>query len=433
MGGVSRPAVMNRLGRGGFLRNVLVVMSGTAVAQLIGFAFSPVLSRLYDPVHFGLFGAYMSVVSVIGAATTFNYTDALMLPKRGEEAAALFLVACLAAGLITLGTALICLVAPVRWFDSFGIGEISSLIWLLPVSVFLFGANLALTAWCSRLKAFSTTSRSQVLRSMTVCAAQTGGGVAKLGGTGLIAAVVVAEFATLMYMGKRVLAQSGRLLRDCARWSLLCSAAKEYREFAIYGTPQKVMNALSQGIPVLLLAHYYGAAVAGSYAFGIRLLQAPMNFVLTSVRQVLYQKLSQIKADGGDLYPPFLKSTGILIGISIVPASLGFLVAPPLFAFVFGEEWREAGEFGRWLIIWLIPMFCNVPAALSARILRLQRDLFLLDVLLLSSRATALILGGMWLRSIHTIIALSMVGAVFNLVFIGYVTVRVKASRTESQ
>ena len=188
------------------------------------------------------------------------------------------------------------------------------------------------------------------------------------------------------------------------------------------------MNGLSQGVPVLALAHYYGAAVAGSYAFGMRLLQVPMNFFLTSIRQVLFQKLSHIQAHGGDLYSPFLRATGVLVAICILPAALGFALAPPLFAFVFGEEWRVAGEFGRWLILWLAPMFCNVPATLAARILRLQRELFIFDVLLLGSRVAALVLGGLWLRSMHTIIVLSVVGALFNVLFVGYVGLRVRRS-----
>jgi len=94
--------------------------------------------------------------------------------------------------------------------------------------------------------------------------------------------------------------------------------------------------------------------------------------------------------------------------------------------FVFGEDWRVAGEYARWLILWLAPMFCNVPASLAARILRLQRDLFLVDVVLLGARAAALVLGGLWLEPLQTIIALSLVGALFNVALVGYVGVRLR-------
>jgi O-antigen/teichoic acid export membrane protein len=163
----------------------------------------------------------------------------------------------------------------------------------------------------------------------------------------------------------------------------------------------------------------------------MRLLQVPMNFFLTSVRQVLFQQLSHRKAHGGDLYVPFLRTTGGLVLVCVVPAAVGFMLAPAAFALVFGEQWRTAGEFGRWLILWLAPAFCNVPANLALRILRKQRQLFLFDVILLAARATTLVLGGMWLRPYQTIVILSLVGCAFNNLLIVYGGVVVWNSRDE--
>lgn len=79
-----------------------------------------------------------------------------------------------------------------------------------------------------------------------------------------------------------------------------------------------------------------------------------------------------------------------------------------------------AGEFGRWLILWLAPAFCNVPANLALRILRKQRQLFFFDVLLLGARAGALIVGGMWMGPHGTVVTLSVVGCIFNMLLILY-------------
>ncbi|HEV2394722.1 MAG TPA: lipopolysaccharide biosynthesis protein [Verrucomicrobiae bacterium] len=413
-----------------FFRNVFVVMTGTAVAQLIGFLFSPILSRLYGPPDFGEFGAYLSLTMVIVAAVTLNYSDTVMLPKEDREAAPLLLVACGAAVLIASGTAVFCLVASGPVLKLIGLGGLGRLVWFVPISVLLLGMSQSLASWCARVKAFKRTSQSQVLRSSMNCAAQTGGGLAGVGGAGLIAAGVLADASAAVFLGWAACRQSAAMIRAAAHWRALWHKALEYKEFAIYGTPQNVMNALSQGVPVLALAHYYGVEVAGYYAFGMRLLQVPMNFVLTSTRQVLFQRLSQIKANGGDLYAPFLKSTGALAAIIVVPAVIGFLAAPAVFGFVFGQQWREAGHYGRWLLLWLMPAFCNVPAALSLRILRLQRDLFFYDLGLLATRVGVLIAGGKWLLPIYTVITLSVAGAVFNTALILYIWWRLHKMRS---
>src|SRR5450759_1384511 len=65
-----------------FVKNVLVVMTGTALAQTLGFALSPVISRLFTPSEFGVFGSFGAVPGVVSAGATLEYTQAIMLPKE---------------------------------------------------------------------------------------------------------------------------------------------------------------------------------------------------------------------------------------------------------------------------------------------------------------------------------------------------------------
>ena len=47
-------------------------MSGTAAAQAIGFALTPVISRLYSPSDFGIFGSFDAVLTVVAAGVTLD-------------------------------------------------------------------------------------------------------------------------------------------------------------------------------------------------------------------------------------------------------------------------------------------------------------------------------------------------------------------------
>lgn len=423
---LSEFASLRRFRKPGFFQNLVVVMSGTAIAQFVSFGFSPVLSRLFTPADFGVFGAYFVIAGVIGVAATLNYTDALMLPKVHEDAAPLFLFSCASTLAITLATAVLCMITPAWCLKLLGITKAGWCLALLPIWVLLLGLTECLTAWCSRMKAFRKSSQAQVVRSSSACVTQAMMGIGGAGGLGLVSAAIVAEAASVTFLCHGVSTNNSAVIRKSARWTTIWCKAQEYREFALYGCPRNVINALSQGIPVMVLAHFYGAAVAGSYAFGMRLLQAPMNLVLTAIRQVLFQKMSQLSANGEDLYGPFLKSTIALLFLGFIPSCCAMFVAPYFFTSVFGDAWREAGEFARWLILWLAIVFCNVPSVLVARVLRLQRELFIFDLVLLSTRSGALILGGRWFSSLQTVIGLSIVGALFNFIFILYVGFRLR-------
>ena len=75
-------ALLGRLTKASFLRNVFVVMTGSAIGQAVGFALSPVISRLFTPADFGVFGSFGAVTGVFAAIVTLDYSLAVMLPRQ---------------------------------------------------------------------------------------------------------------------------------------------------------------------------------------------------------------------------------------------------------------------------------------------------------------------------------------------------------------
>ena len=404
-----------------FLKNVLVVMSGTGIAQGIVLAFSPVISRLYGPAEFGVFGSFFSVALILTPLMTLQFWEALMLPAQDQVAARLFVASCAATLVSSCMMGVLFLLFPGFWLAQLRTPELQGWLWLIPVAALLCGLNLSLTAWCARQKAFKLNATTQVVRSLVLNGGQTGAGAAGFTGGGLIGSSLVADLLAAAWLVRRMLRAGVFLPPKLGGAREVLAAAREYRDFPKFSAPQNFLNALSQGAPVILLIHYYGALTGGLYAFSVRALQFPLNFVLTSLRQVLFQRLSETYNNGGRLSSEFTKGTLSLLAIVCVPSAIGFVFAPWFFSTIFGKEWLAAGECARWLLVWLVPGFCNLPASLIARILRQQRMLLVFDVLLLSSRLAVLVLGGLHWPAMQTIAVFSVVGGVFNSALILWV------------
>lgn len=406
----------NRARNSPFLRNVLVVMTGTAAAQIIGFALSPIISRLYSPSDFGLFGTFGAVTGVIAAGATLEYTQAIMLPKAREDAMNLFAVSCLvvlAVGGLCLAACLLVPGAVGQLLEADGAWILA----LLVLATIVTGFNQACQAWCIRSKTFKATSASQVVRSLSSNGGQVGLGFLGAGAPGLVVTSVAADALATVNLAPVVL--SGfKELRGSLRWARMKELAIEYRDFPQYSATMNVINALSLGLPVILLTHYYGLAVAGAYAFGVRVVQTPLGFVTRSLRPVLFQRACEMHNEGRGLTSLFMKTTIGMFAGALLPSLALIAFAPSVFAWIFGAEWRVAGEFVRWLTLWLLFMFSNLPSVLFARIIRIQRKMFWFDVCILIARATALVLGGMYLAAGSTVLLFSLVGAVLNVVFI---------------
>ena len=143
----------------------------------------------------------------------------------------------------------------------------------------------------------------------------------------------------------------------------------------------------------------------------------------------MFQRAAETHHSGQSLRPLFVKATAGLFALGLLPTLMLVLWAPPLFATVFGTEWLTAGEFGRSLTVWLLVAFCNLPAVLFARLIRIQRLVFFLDCAALALRSLTLVLGGIWLPAPGTVLAFAAVGVVSNIALIGLVHRMLRTAR----
>lgn len=421
--------IFDRVKKSTFLRNILIVMTGTAVGQIIGFALTPIISRLFSPSDFGIFGAFNSISNIFAAGATLQYSHAIMIPKEKDAALNLFFISCLSTFAVSFFCLILCLLVPAHLNGFMKTSGVWILL-LLVVATTVAGLNESFQFWCIRTKAFNRTSASQVIRSVASNSMQIGTGYFRVGAAGLIVSSIFADIFASINLARMVLPDI-YALRHRVSWVRIKQLSKEYRDFPLYAASQNVVWALSVGLPVLLLTHFYGIVVGGAYTFGVRMIQTPMGVLLGALRQVLYQKASEVQHQDGNLTPLYTKTTAGLFAVCLMPSLILFIWAPQIFVWVFGPQWLTAGEFARWLVLWLTFYFCELPAVLFARLLRIQRMVFVYDLVLLAVRVSVLVLGGMYLSARQSIVIFSVVGAVMNLLLIlmvGYVVKKRKSA-----
>jgi len=77
----------------------------------------------------------------------------------------------------------------------------------------------------------------------------------------------------------------------------------------------------------------------------LRVANAPLRFLGSSIGMVNLKKIVDLANEGKPTIPFLLRLTSFLIFIVLVYAVTLVIWAPEIFAFVFGEEWREAGFY----------------------------------------------------------------------------------------
>lgn len=399
---------------GSFRANMFIRMSGTAVAQLIILAVSPLLTRLFTPEAFGALGVFMSLTFIATTLVTLRYDQALMLPKKAEDAAALFWAALLSVGLVSacmlLASAVFFRLAP----ELLRVRDVSGWVILVPFSIFLQGLHATLTSWSVRRKKFARASVSQVVRAGSMSGVQLGAGIWRAGSQGLVGGMVAGDALAALSAGWLIGRADWKFLQGSLAWRSIRGVARQYRDFPLFSGACAFLYSLSKHVPVFLLAALFGPAVAGFYAVAVRVLQAPMNFILTSLRQVLFQKASEVFNQNGDTYALFRRSTAGLLGIAVLPALLLLAFGPRLFSFALGGQWRVAGEYARWMTPWLVLGFASVPGQLFIQIYRKQGKLLVQNVAYVLFMIAAILAGG-WRHDALLAVALSsLIGMLYN-------------------
>jgi len=141
-----------------------------------------------------------------------------------------------------------------------------------------------------------------------------------------------------------------------------------------------------------------------------RVLSIPMSLVGGAIGQVFLSSAAEARRNG-TLGALVLKLHTKLAHVGFAPALLLVLVGPELFALVFGSDWRQAGEFARWMAPWLYFVFTLSPLSTLFAVLENQREGLAFQIILLVVRLAAIFVGSIFLDIGDTIILFAAVSA----------------------
>ncbi len=352
------PAIVSLRLSGGFVRNVLVLISGSTFAMVIPVLASPVLTRLYSPTDFGIFALFVSIVTACSMLVTGGYDSALVLPKKDRDALTVMAVCVIVS--LALGAVLLL----ISWLATGYADELSGSrisTWLLwaPLLAFVTGLQLAFSFWANRKRQFKTLATNRVVESVATPGISVGLGACSFGVGGLVAGLLAGKIIATCMLARNVWRDMNRLRPSFHRQDLLKQAVR-YRDFPFLFAPTSFLDVLALQVPVLLLAKFFGPVVVGLFALTTRVIGAPLTLLSSCVGQVLYQWMAESSHRKENRSHIFRIALYLLLVVA-GPVLLIVLFSPSLFSVIFGEEWRAAGDYARILTFPLAAKFVVSP------------------------------------------------------------------------
>jgi O-antigen/teichoic acid export membrane protein len=386
---------IKQLGQSKFARNVAIVATGTAGAQAITMAFAPLITRLYGPEAFGLLGIYMAIITVLMPVAALTYPIAIVLAKTDADAKGIAKLSAILALSIAVMTSVLLLVAGDWIAEALSMQAVAGFMLLIPVAMLFAAFQQIFLQWLVRKKQFSTTARVAVMQALISNSAKAGVGLVHPVGAALIIIAAVAQgfHAALLWLGIRYSKNKKALPQADQPTETIRELARRHRDFPAYRAPQVALNAFTQGLPVLVLASFFGPAAAGFFALTRSVLAAPAALIGQSVGSVFYPKAVDLYDKPAELKRVLLKATYSLIALGGLVFAPILIAGPWLFSLVFGSEWKEAGEFARWVTIWMVLSLAARPVISAIPVLGLQKTFLVFEIIFLPLKFLSLYLG----------------------------------------
>ena len=130
--------MVSKLGSFSSIRDVGKLFSANVFAQILGILIYPLLTRLYTPEDFGLLNLFGSIAGILIILSTLEWYNAIVLPKKDEDASSMVHLCELSIVALTL-----LLIATIPFAEPiaavFKSQQLAQYYWMIPIYVPMMG------------------------------------------------------------------------------------------------------------------------------------------------------------------------------------------------------------------------------------------------------------------------------------------------------
>jgi O-antigen/teichoic acid export membrane protein len=258
--------------------------------------------------------------------------------------------------------------------------ELSHYLFFIPLGIMLLGVNRSFLYWSLRNKYLNNISYSRITESTGKAGSSIALGLMRFSSFGLIigqitglmlsAIVLIYKFLRADYIKSRFLSLKN-----------IGGQAKKHIDFPKINVPLTLTEMFQVSGLIFLFSFFFDTHTLGEVSKSIRILLIPVMLITTTIAQVFYQKASQEYYNGTDISKSLGKIVKTLFLWSLPAVVLFIFISPWLFSFVLGENWTTAGEYARYLVVWIFVKFVTGPVGVIPMIINRQKEYFILSLL----------------------------------------------------
>jgi O-antigen/teichoic acid export membrane protein len=342
------------------IKNLLVLVSGTGIAQIFPIFSAPIIARLYQPQDFGIYAIFYSLVTILTGFSFLEFNNIVIVAPSNQKAYEGMILSTLITFTINFFIFLSIIFIPKTFLVELFGKEIVPFLWVLPITVFFNTMNLLFYTWFLRKGNYELLSKNKIILAVCAVIFQIGIGFLYIGTSGFILANLISILISLFLLVYSFNINK-EFVPDSVNINSLKLVAYEYRKFALVSVWGNTLNIFTLQIPQFLLNNFFGSLVLGQYSLAQRMISIPLGFVSSAIQDVFRQGASKEEIANGNCKKTYLNTLKIGSAFAVVILISCLTFVPPLFVFVFGAKWTEAGIYVKVLSLLFVVRFVVAP------------------------------------------------------------------------
>lgn len=344
--------LINKIRNSHFAKNTILLTLGTAIAQVLPFAFYPIFARIYNPDEFGFFYVIITIIPILTLLSTGMLEHAILISDTDEESYNII-------KLILFRTAVVLTFSCILMYSLFAFTKIlypysaySRYIFIaILISLFTVIYNV-FNEWSIRNKLFKKLALNKIYNSSLTSFSKVIGRYINVFNNGLILGEFIGKFFTAIICVISII-KSNKSISQKVSISQLREVYQKNRSFPRYMLPDQLINTIGGSVHVYIIGVYFSASELGYLSMALSLLTVPVTVISAAIKDVFRQKANELYFATGsckDLYvklfkPIFFLGLFLFVGI--------YFIVPYAFPVFLGEKWVMAGNYAQYLM----PMF----------------------------------------------------------------------------
>lgn len=402
-----------------FAKNVGVSITGVIVASAISLVLLPIVTRTYLPDVIGVWQVLFTAASVFVPLATLRFESAIVIEDDKNVGEGLLAASVAMTILVVVSCVFVLEVyreSVLRYFQLSAAHQI----YALPLVVVMTSGFQVFSGFLIKHEKFGQialikVSSSFVLPIVAISLAWVDEPSIQ---NYLIAGCCLYLFQAI---ATGCVARRWSNLRSCLSGiSHMAVATRKHQAYPKFMVPYALTQSLVLQLTAGGMAYIYSPAVVGAYFVAQQIVNVPVTVVAAGLRNVLFSFSAKNIADRPDLVSDVIEKITLYVLVLVVPiACFAFFFSTPLLVLLLGEDWLQAAEFSKWIIVsgttgvlvsWMDRQFEVVGKHKLSVFLEILRNVGLIVVFYVAYRFE--------ISATNFVLSLAFYAAVFNIVWL---------------